>query len=296
MPASKRLSVRGYLLHLTHYDPMWMRRKAREKPFDLEVALEMVQALGEEGFNLLVIDMADAVKYRSHPELAKHYTVPMGHLAKLAAAAREAGLDVAPKLNFSQSRWHHHNDWMRGPDELWYEHFDDEPYWKKAFELIDELIGACRPKRYFHVGMDEDHDRSYTQYAEAIKTLRAGLRKRKLKTLIWNDTAIEYPPGMAHAEKSLAAEQAIPKDVVQIIWRYDAVPAAAIRRVARRGFEVWGAPGSRDPAMAAEFREAVVGAGGKGLLMTTWRPVQRSTRKDFLAGIRRMGLVYRGEA
>ncbi len=173
--------------------------------------------------------------------------------------------------------------------------FDDEAYWEKGFELIDELIGVCRPKRYFHVGMDEDHDRSYTQYAEAIKTLRAGLRKRKLKTVIWNDTAIEYAPGMAHAEKSLAAEQAIPKDVVQIVWRYDAVPAAAIRRVARREFEVWGAPGQHPPAMVAEFRKAVLGVGGKGLLMTTWRPVRRSTRKDFLAGVRRMGPVYRGE-
>jgi hypothetical protein len=94
MAARKRLSVRAYLLHLTHYDPMWMRRKARENPFDLAIALEMVQALGEEGFNLLVIDVADAVKYKSHPELAKRYTVPMGHLQKLAGAARKAGLDL----------------------------------------------------------------------------------------------------------------------------------------------------------------------------------------------------------
>jgi len=292
--ARQRLAVRGYLLHLTHYDPMWFQRKARERRFDLETALKVVDALAEEKFNLLVIDCADGVKYRSHPELAKRYSAPMGDLAKLAAAAHAAGLDVAPKLNFSQSHLHHHNDWMLPPKEAWHHHFDDEAYWKRAFEVIDELIGVCEPKRYFHVGMDEDHDRSYTQYAEAIKTLRAGLRKRKMKTLIWNDTGIEYASGLVHAERSLVAETAIPKDIVQVIWRYDAVPAAAIRRLAREGFEVWGAPGRR-PEMAAEFREAVLKAGGKGLLMTTWGPVQKATRKRLVEGVRAMGPVYRGE-
>ena len=292
--AGKGLAVRGYLLHLTHYDPMWWEKKARERRFDLDTALKVVEALAEEKFNLLVIDCADGVKYRSHPELAKRYSAPMRDLAKLAAAAHAAGLDVAPKLNFAQSHLHHHNDWMRGPKEQWYEHFDDEAYWKRAFELIDELIGVCEPKRYFHVGMDEDHSRSHGQYIEAIKTLRAGLRKRKLKTLIWNDTGIEYASGLVHAERSLVAETAIPKDIVQVIWRYDAVPAGAIRRLAREGFQLWGAPGRR-PRMAAEFREAVLKAGGKGLLMTTWGPVRKATRKRLVAGIRARGSVYRGE-
>ncbi len=295
MAARKQLAVRGYLLHLTHYDPMWWEKKAREPRFDLDTALEVVEALAEEKFNLLVIDCADGVKYRSHPELAKRYSAPMGDLAKLAKAAQAAGLDVAPKLNFSQSRWHHHNDWMLPPKERWSHHFDDEVYWKRAFELIDELIGVCKPKRYFHVGMDEDHDRSYTQYAEAIKTLRAGLKKRKLKTIIWNDTAIGYGPGLIHAEKSRAAEDVIPKDIVQVVWRYDTVPAEPIRRVGKAGFELWGAPGRR-PEMAAEFRKAVLKAGGRGLLMTTWGPVRKGTRKRLLEGIRAMGPVYRGEA
>ncbi len=295
MADSKRLPVRGYLLHLTHYDPVWFRKKGGERRFDLETALAMVEALGEEEFNLLVIDCADGVKYRSHPELAKRYSAPMRDLGRLAAAARGAGLEVAPKLNFSQSRFHHHNDWMRGPKEVWHHHFDDEEYWRKGFELIDELIEVCRPKRYFHVGMDEDHDRSHGQYVAAIKRLRKELRERRLKTLIWNDTATEWGAGLVHAEKSLVAEKAIAKDVVQVIWRYDGVPGKAIRRVAREGFEVWGAPGWREPEVTAEFRDAVVKAGGRGLLMTTWRPVRKSTRREMLAGIRAMGPVYRGE-
>ena len=65
----------GYLIHITHYDPAWCRRKARERPFDLPTALAVVEALAEEGFTHLVIDLKDGVAWRSHPELRKHYTV-----------------------------------------------------------------------------------------------------------------------------------------------------------------------------------------------------------------------------
>jgi hypothetical protein len=296
MPVPNRPEVRGYLLHLTHYDPMWFKRKSRERPFDLDLALEIVAALADEGFNLLAIDCADAVRYRSHPELARRYTAPMRHLESVARAARDRGLEVVPKLNFSRSQHHHHNDWMLAPDEDPYQHFDDDEYWKKAFELIDELIAVCRPARFFHVGMDEDHDRSHSQYIEAIRALHAGLDSRGLRTVIWNDTAIEYAPGLVHAEKSLAAESAIHRDVVQVLWRYDAVPRTPVERLSREGFELWGAPGWRDPAIAAEFRDAVLRAGGAGLLMTTWLPLRPSRRRTLLKGIRQMGPIYRGEA
>lgn len=295
MARTRMLPVRGYLLHLTHYDPTWFRRKARERPFDLAVALEVVEALAAERFNLLVIDCADAVRYRSHPELAKRYTVPMKQLAALVKAARDRKLEVVPKLNFARSYWHHHNDWLLSPGERWSHHFDDEAYWKKAFEVIDELIAVCRPKRFFHVGMDEDHDRAYSQYIAAIRTLHAGLKKRKLRTLIWNDSGIAYGSGLIHAEKSLAAEKAIPRDVVQVLWQYSRVPAASIRRIRRRGFELWGAPGSRDPKVTAAFRDAVIESDGKGLLMTAWMPCRAANRRMLLNRIAAMGPIYRGE-
>jgi hypothetical protein len=296
MPGLERPPVRGYLIHLTHYDPIWFKRKTREKPFDLEVGLEVVEALADEEFNLLVIDCADAVKYESHPELARRYTVPMKHLQRLVTAAHRRGLEVVPKLNFSRSSgFHHHNDWMLGPGEVWYDHFDDESYWEKGFELVDELIAVCNPKQFFHVGMDEDHDRSYTQYVKAIKQLHTGLKKRRLSTLVWNDTGIEYASGLIHAEKSLAAEKSIPRDVVQLLWRYDAVPAASIKRIRKLGFELWGAPGARDAAGASAFREAVLRAGGSGLLMTMWIPCRASNRRRLLDSIHLMGPVYRGE-
>ncbi|HUT25551.1 MAG TPA: hypothetical protein VM492_14490, partial [Sumerlaeia bacterium] len=103
MANKEEIAVRGFLIHITHYDPRWVERKPREKPFDLDIGLEVVDAMAEVGMNLLAIDCADGVRYKSHPELTRHYSVPMGHLKKLVARARKHGIEVAPKLNFSHS-------------------------------------------------------------------------------------------------------------------------------------------------------------------------------------------------
>ena len=110
--------VRGLLIHVTHYDPVWCERKETEKPFDAQVATAVVEAAAEGDLNLLVVDCADGVRYGSHPELERHYTVPMETLRGVLDAARGAGLELVPKLNFSQSHHHRHNDWLRPHNEL----------------------------------------------------------------------------------------------------------------------------------------------------------------------------------
>jgi len=279
---------RGYLLHVTHYDPTWTRRKPREKPFDAAVGLELVDAAADAGLNLLVVDCADGVRYRSHPELKRHYSVPMQDLRRIAARARRQGLDVVPKLNFSQSSWHCHNHWFRPHHNL----FDSDEYFRLAFELIDELIEVCRPEKYFHIGMDEDHHRSHRLYVEAIKTLRAGLKKRKLRTIIWNDTsACDVKRSNVHAEKCRAAEPHLPKDIIQILWDYYAVRLRHIRRIRGRGFELWGAPG-RDAAHVRKWRRALQKHGGNGMLLTRWIPCRPGNRRELLNLIRTLGPLY----
>jgi len=165
--------IRGYLLHLTHYDPIWYLRKRKEKPIELKLALDIIDAIAKVGFNLLIIDCADGLRYKSHPELTRRYSVPVSSLRTLLDCARKMGLEVVPKLNFSHGKYHRHNYWFKPYDKL----FDNEQYWEIAFELINELIKIFRPKRFFHIGMDEDDDRTHVQYVNAILTLRQGLKK-----------------------------------------------------------------------------------------------------------------------
>ncbi len=285
MMAQKVLPVRGYQVHITHYDPVWYRKKSREKPFDIKVAYDIVDAMAETEMNLLVIDIADGVKYKSHPELKRHYSVPMGHLKRLVQRARKNGIEVVPKLNFAQSARQFHHEWLRPHDRR----FDSAEYYKVAFELIDEVIGVCEPKRFLHIGMDEDMDRSHRQYAAAVCTLAEGLKKRGLRAVMWKDIPITCP-GMweSPGEKSRAAEKTTPKDVVQVPWGYRDANPDLVRRLRRKGFDVWGATGA-NPELVRAWRDAVLRYGGTGILLTAWRPCRPGNRKSMIEQIRTCG-------
>ncbi len=169
---STRLRHRGLLIHFSHYDPNWMRRKTKEERFDLGSGLKVVDAMAEVGMNLLVVDIEDGVVFKNHPELRRPYSVPVAQLETLARAARERAIDVVPKLNFSKSHRHLHDEWLRPHTHLenWLQ--GRKSYWRTARDVIAEAVRACKPRRFFHVGMDEDHSRSLRQYVGDIRRLR----------------------------------------------------------------------------------------------------------------------------
>jgi hypothetical protein len=280
------VSIRGYLLHLTHYDPLWYLRKAKEKPIDINLAYEIIDGLGKCNFNLLIVDCADGLIYKLHPELRRRYSISIPTLKRLINYAQRRGLELIPKLNFSHSRYHRHNWWFRPYNKL----FDNEQYFKIAFELIDELIRIFKPRRFFHIGMDEDDDRTHSQYIKAILTLRQGLKKRKLRPIIWNDTARGGSKPW-HARKSLIAEKNIPKDIVQLVWDYRHVKPRIIHRIINEGFEVWVAPSQR-PTHVLKWKKAILQYGGKGLIMTNWIPCRPRNRSKLLRLIQKVGPLY----
>jgi len=280
------VDVRGVLIHVSHYDPKWCLEKADERPFEVDVALEMVDAMAAHGMNLLIVDCADGVKYRSHPEMKRHYSVPMHDLKVLADAAHAHGIDVVPKLNFSRSSWHQHDFWMKPHSDPWRYARDLEGYYRVAAGLIAELVGVMRPKRFFHIGMDEDHNRSLAQYADAIKTLRKIVKRHGLRTIIWNDSCHFRKEALAqvHADKCRAAEERLPRDIVQVLWDYSRAHPGIAKRVADEGFEVWVAPGGEMSRIRAWRRGPV-----DGWLLVNWVKCDRTNRKRLLESIHTVG-------
>jgi hypothetical protein len=282
----------GYLLHLSHYDPAWVQRKRSEKPFDLRVAHRIVDLLADQGYNMVLIGVSDGVAYAKHPELKRRYSRPMSDLRELADHAHERGLEVVPKLNFSKSEINCHDWWIREPGEVWYGKFDDQAYWTYGLDCIDEIIAACRPRRFFHIGMDEDHERSYSQYVDAIKTLRRALKRRRLRTICWSDLALTYATGEIYQEKCRAAEERTPKDIVRLLWDYSGIPTPVMRRTAKLGFEHWAAPGHQSLARTMAFRKALLGCGGTGLVMTQWVKCDRTNEAAITERIRAFAMAY----
>ena len=44
---SQNLEHTGFLLHITHYDPVWVKTKDTEEPFDKTVAFAVIDAMAE---------------------------------------------------------------------------------------------------------------------------------------------------------------------------------------------------------------------------------------------------------
>jgi hypothetical protein len=283
------LPIRGFQLHITHYDPKWCEVKDEEGPFDLDLGIEIVDAMAGAGLNLLLIDCADGVKYESHPELARHYSQPMSVLERLVDRANQHSIEVVPVLNFAQSGVYQNNHWFRPHNEL----FDSQEYWKAAFEIIDELLEVTRPPRFFHIGMDEDHWRSYRQFVAAIEALREGLRERGLRAVIWNASALSLPEFDHFKEKSLLAEKAIPRDVVHVVYDYRSVQPEVFQRILDAGFELWGAPSGfgEDPAQVERMRDVLLCCGGSGILLTRWIPCVQANRGTLLSHVRTLGAL-----
>ena len=279
-------AVKGLLIHVSHYDPMWYVAKKKEKPFDAKVALDVVRAMSDVGMNMLIIDFADGVKYRSHPELKRHYSVPMDDVKKVADAAHKLGIDVVPKLNFAKSGRNLHDDWMRPYSDALRWTSTLEEYYKVAADCIAEVIDACRPKQFFHIGMDEDHHRSHAQYVDAIKDLRKIVKEHKLRTVIWNDSCHWQKDALAqvHADKCRYAEDHLPKDIVQVLWDYGRAQPGIGQRVAPKRFDVWVSPGHNAGRVASWRR-------GKpdGFLLTHWIKCEKKNRTRLLKLVRTLG-------
>ena len=142
--------------------------------------------------------------------------------------------------------------------------------------------------------MDEDHDRSYGQYVDAIKTLHGELAARHLRTLMWNDSACHWPQAAIHRDKALEAERQVPKDVIHVLWDYGNWDPAALSRLRESGFDLWGAPGGK-PELVRHMRDGLLKVGGMGILLTNWTPCVASRREELLTRISVCGPVCSGQ-
>ena len=283
--------INSYLLHLGYN--MWADREVPDahspyivaKPYlrcDKSLWNDVLHRMVQIGMNLVVIDLGEGVKYDSHPELAVIDSWTPQELRAELVRIRQMGLEPIPKLNFSTC----HDAWL-GPYSRM---VSTRAYYDVCKELIAEVTSLFDKPRFFHIGMDEENHRSYRHYVRAIKTLRAGLRQRKLRTVVWNDTALENSMWDQFAEKCLVAERQLPKDVVQVPWCYDRALPNVVKRLVGHGFDVWGAPGPTAERIQAWKRD-ILRLGGKGLLFTRWIPCIRKNRKELLNLIKTAGEV-----
>lgn len=209
------------LLHLSFN--MWEEFVSPHRPFrgfrpDLRLSESLwddaINRMVTAGLNMVVIDLGDAVKYESHPEIAVNNAWATDRLRAELKKIRALGLEPIPKLNFSAA----HDTWMKDYSRM----VSTRPYYDFCKNIIAEVIDLFDKPRFFHLGMDEETagHQSHYRYAVVRKNqlwwddfyhLVGEVEKGGVRPWVWSDYLWEQPELFF---------KNMPKSVVQSNWYY----------------------------------------------------------------------------
>ena len=222
---SEPASIRANLLHLGYN--MWMDREAPEHPspyiaarpflrFDVKLWNDLLKQMAAAGFNMVVIDLGEGVRYRSHPELAVKGSWTPQRLRRELDKCRKLGLEPIPKLNFSAC----HDVWLGDYARC----LSTDLYYGVCRDLIAEVIDLFDRPRLFHLGMDEEtaaHQR-YQNYLvirqfdlwwHDLYFLVDEVERGGARAWIWSDYMWDHPDVFF---------KKMPRSVLQSNWYYGA--------------------------------------------------------------------------
>lgn len=182
--------------------------------FDDNVWDALLKEMAAIGMNMVVIDLGDAIRYESHPEIAVKNAWTPEKLRSELAKARKLGLEPIPKLNFATT----HDIWL-GP---YARMVSTDIYYAVCRDLIGEVTALFDKPRFFHLGMDEELA-SY-QVRQDYAVVRQNdlwwgdlyfyigeVEKNGVRPWVWSDYAWHKPDVFFRK---------MPKSVLQSNWYY----------------------------------------------------------------------------
>ena len=124
--------------------------------FDREQWDFVTGEMAKAGMNMIVIDLAEGVKYDSHPELAVKGSWSKEEMKKELGRLRGMGLEPIPKMNFSTC----HDSWLKDYHRM----VSSRKYYEVCSDLIKEVSELFGHPRYLHLGYDEENYVNQAQY------------------------------------------------------------------------------------------------------------------------------------
>lgn len=180
---------------------------------DEKLWVELTEKSAESGLNMIVIDLGEAVKYQTHPELAVEGAWSVDQLRADLDRMRKIGLEPIPKLNFSSC----HDFWLGDYAKM----LSTPTYYKVCADLIKEVTEIFDHPRFFHLGYDEENYENQATYDYVI--VRQGelwkhdflffvdeCEKNNVRPWVWADYVWKHPEFIEWA----------PKSVVMSNWYY----------------------------------------------------------------------------
>jgi len=221
------------LLHISMN--MW-KEKSPVLAFDDSLWKDLLEKMVEVGMNMVVMDLGDAILYKSHPEIAVKNAWSTDRLYKELEKIRAMGLEPIPKLNFSTC----HDAWLGKYSRM----ISTEYYYEVCREIIAEVAKIYETPRLFHLGMDEENARNQREHAQVvirqqnlywgdIYFLIGEVMKNGSRPWVWQDYVRHKPEIFARM---------MPRSVLQSNWynRLDFNPETNIEAKAYQTLESLG--------------------------------------------------------
>ena len=164
--------------------------------------------------NMVIIDLGEAIKYPSHPELWVNGSWEIDRFRKELAQLRAMGLEPIPKMNFSSA----HDVWLKQYERM----LSTEKYYQVCGDLIRDVCEIFDHPRFIHLGYDEEtagHQRKFKycvvrqgdlwwrDFLWFVKTVE----KTGMRPWIWSDYVWHHPD---------LFYRRMPKSVLQSNWYY----------------------------------------------------------------------------
>ena len=192
---------------------IWKVPASAKLRFDRAVWDRYLLKLKQSGVNTLIIDVAEALQYKSYPELATEGAWSREEWEQELSRLDNMGFEVVPKLNFSTT----HDVWLGRYAYM----VSTEEYYDVCKAVIDEVADIFK-SRFIHIGMDEEgyelqKDYNYAvvrhneQWWHDLRFLADCVEKNNARAVMWSDYARE------HTDEYI---KNCPKSIVQCVWYY----------------------------------------------------------------------------
>lgn len=264
---------------------------------------DSILEMKKNNLNLVIIDIADALQFESHPELAINGAWSKEKLKQELKYIRSLGIEPIPKLNFSAG----HDAWLKQYSRI----LSTPKYYEVCNNLIKEVIELFDNPRFFHLGYDEENYQDQVTYDYiAIRQNDVWwkdfyffvdtVEKHGSQAWIWSDFFWHHP------DQFLSK---MPKTVIQSNWYYgnNFDPKSnryidAYLKIRDAGYKQVPAGGYFSGVVQKEkhFKDNMVATAifGKeymnddlllGFMQTNWKPTLEEHREDIITSIKRTG-------
>ena len=121
---------------------------------------ELVDKANKSGVTTIVIDLAEGVKYDTHPELAAEGAWTPAELAEEIAYIKKLGMDAVPSMDFSAA----HDEWLGEYSRM----ISTPAYYRAVAELIKEVCTIFGSPKLFYIGMGDENSSAQSHYGLSI--------------------------------------------------------------------------------------------------------------------------------